>query len=445
MSAKFFICFFSLFSILCCFSQEIQNLSAKDAVFISLKNNYAIQISAAQQRISEKNNTWSEAGLYPTISLNIGGNTTIQDNTNNPFTFTPGVILSTNLSPNLSLNMNLFSGFAVRISKQRLVQLESQSKGNAIAVIESTVLEVLRAYYQALAQKEKLNALNELKKNSLDRFKYYDLKNEIGSSNSLEALQFKNLYFSDSINATIQKISFENSIRNLFLLMNVPLKIEAIPNLTDEFDLEFPIIDFKDAVSSLPSANQELKNQYLAIELQRTNTAFQKSFLYPTLSLQAGFTPAKSWFRDLNDPNLKITTEVIMYNGGLNLRYNLFDNWKNRRAIEASKIQESIAALTYDNMRKSMENSLSTLISTFKGNSELVALAELNLDYAKQAWQLAEKRFNLGTLNSIELVTFKNTYENQSLQYFDFLLTKINTYLEMYKMTGKLKLYYASD
>ena len=164
MSTKFFICFLSLFTIHYCFSQEIQNLSAKEAVFISLKNNYAIQISAAQQRISEKNNTWSEAGLYPTISLNIGANTTVQDNTNNPFTFTPGVILSTNLSPNLSLNMNLFSGFAVRISKQRLVQLESQSKGNAIAVIESTVLEVLRAYYQALAQKEKLNALNELKK-----------------------------------------------------------------------------------------------------------------------------------------------------------------------------------------------------------------------------------------------------------------------------------------
>ena len=443
MSTKFFILFFSLFTIHYCFSQEIQNLSAKEAVFISLKNNYAIQISAAQQRISEKNNTWSEAGLYPTISLNIGANTTVQDNTNNPFTFTPGVILSTNLSPNLSLNMNLFSGFAVRISKQRLVQLESQSKGNAIAVIESTVLEVLRAYYQALAQKEKLNALNELKKNSFNRLKYYDLKNEIGVSNSLEALQFKNLYFSDSINATIQKISFENSIRNLFLLMNVPLRIDAIPNLTDEFNLEFPIIDFEDALSSLPSTNQELKNQYLAIELQRTNTAFQKSFLYPTLALQAGFTPAKSWFRDLNDPNLKITTEVFMYNGGLNMRYNLFNNWKNRRAIEASKIQESIATLNYENMRKSMENSLSTLINTYKGNTELVALAELNLDYAKQAWQLAEKRFKLGTLNSIELITFKNTYENQTLQYFDFLLTKINTYLEMYKMTGKMKLYYS--
>ena len=100
---------------------------------------------------------------------------------------------------------------------------------------------------------------------------------------------------------------------------------------------------------------------------------------------------------------------------------------------------------SYENMKKSLENSLATLIDTYKGNTELVALAELNLDYAKQAWTLAEKRFNLGTLSSIELVTFKNTFENQSVQYFDFLLTKINTYLEMYKMTGKLKLAYIKD
>ena len=60
--------------------------------------------------------------------------------------------------------MNLFSGMAVRISKQRLAQLEAQSKGNALAVIESTILDVLKAYYQTLAQQEKLKVLNEVKK-----------------------------------------------------------------------------------------------------------------------------------------------------------------------------------------------------------------------------------------------------------------------------------------
>ena len=107
-------------SLTVCHAQNIDSLSAKQAVVIALKNNYSVQIGEAQKEISKKNNKWSEAGLFPTVDLNVGLNTSIQDNTNNPFTFTPGVILSTNLSPNLSLNMNLFSGMAVRISKQRL-------------------------------------------------------------------------------------------------------------------------------------------------------------------------------------------------------------------------------------------------------------------------------------------------------------------------------------
>ena len=49
-----------------CFAQIefSDSLSAKDAVLIALKNNYDIQVSNAQLDISEKNNSWSEAGLF---------------------------------------------------------------------------------------------------------------------------------------------------------------------------------------------------------------------------------------------------------------------------------------------------------------------------------------------------------------------------------------------
>ncbi len=154
-----------------CQAQNIDSLSAKRGCgHCTSKKNYSVQISEAQKEISKNNNKWSEAGLFPTVDLNVGLNTSIQDNTNNPFTFTPGVILSTNLSPNLSLNLNLFSGMAVRISKQRLEQLEAQSNGNALSVMESTVLEVLKAYYQAVAQGDKLKILNQIKEKLLQSF-----------------------------------------------------------------------------------------------------------------------------------------------------------------------------------------------------------------------------------------------------------------------------------
>ncbi|MGY8926605.1 MAG: TolC family protein, partial [Flavobacteriales bacterium] len=121
----------TVFAVLCMLFSNLSTaqheLTAKEAVFIALENNYQIEIANKQLLISEKNNKWSEAGLFPTVTLSAVNGNTIQDNTNNPFTFIPGIILSQSIAPSIGLNWNLFSGFAVRISKQRLEQLEEQS------------------------------------------------------------------------------------------------------------------------------------------------------------------------------------------------------------------------------------------------------------------------------------------------------------------------------
>jgi len=423
------------------------SLSAKQAVIIALKNNYDIQVSNAQIDIAEKNNSWSEAGLYPTVTLNVGYNNSIQDNSNNPFTFTPGLILYRSLSPNLAFNLNLFSGFAVKISKERLNTLEEQSNGNAMLVVESIILDVLKAYYGARVQYERLLILNKLKTNSLNRYVFYEVKGKYASSTSLEGLQFKTQYFSDSTNALVQELSFKNAVRNLYLLMNNKEVAQEVnfPFLTDSLNINFPLIDFEEAKNSLKTNNQQLKNQFMGIELQQLNTSFQRSFLYPTLSLQGGFVPSKNWFEDLNDSSMKISTEILAYNGSVNLRYSIFNNWKNKRAVEVSKIQESIAELNYKNMEKSVTNSLANLIDSYKGNAKVVELSTINLDYSLRAYKLAEKRFKLGTLNSVDLLVFKNTYENQVLQYYEFLYNKLSTYLEIYRMTGRLRLDYVKN
>jgi outer membrane protein TolC len=118
-------------------SQE--ELSAKKAVMVALENNFQMQIADKQVEIAEKNNKWSEAGLFPTIDLTAGYNQSIVDNTNNPFTFTPGLIYNGQVNPAINVNWNLFSGFAVKISKDRLSQLEGQSNGNYSLILENLV------------------------------------------------------------------------------------------------------------------------------------------------------------------------------------------------------------------------------------------------------------------------------------------------------------------
>src|SRR5690606_3163161 len=76
------IAFLFAFVVFTTWGQE--SLSAKQAVFTALENNYQVSISEKQLEIAETNNSWAGAGAFPSVTLGIGNNNTIQDNTNNP-------------------------------------------------------------------------------------------------------------------------------------------------------------------------------------------------------------------------------------------------------------------------------------------------------------------------------------------------------------------------
>ena len=425
------------------FSFGQQTLSAKDAVLRGLENNFNVQIAKSQEEIAARNNRWSEAGLFPTVTFSATFSNGIQDNTNNPFTFTPGIILSQGLNPSLSANWNLFSGMAVLISKERLEQLEVQSKGNTVAVMENTVQDILKAYYTAVLQKKRLNLYNELITTSRKRVKYYELKEKYAQSSSLEMLQFKNQYLTDSTNALIQEVSYQNALRNLEILMNVPQdENRKLKNyvLTDSLNVQLLDLDLNQAKTELLSNNQNIKNQYIALELQKSAVDYQRSFLYPTLSLQGAVTPSFNSFRDIQNPNFELQTQVLTYSGNLNLRYNIFNNWKTKRAVEVAKIQEEIAYLNTKSMEVSLTANLENLVDLYRSRMQLVSISEENLVYATKIWELAQKRFELGAINSIELSSVQNTYQNTLIQHFENLYNRFDTYIELLRITGKFGL-----
>ena len=423
-------------------------LTAQQAVFEALKNNYDILISEKQEEIAEMNNSWSEAGLFPTVTLQIGQNNAIQDNTNNPFTFTPGVILNQGFNPSLVANMNLFSGWQVKMSKQRLEQLEVQSKGNTAVVVEALIQDVLKTYYSALLQKERQKLFKNVLGFSSKRLLYAEIKNKYSTANSLDLLQLKNQHLTDSTNFILQKLNYENSVRNLVLLTNnsEDSAFSTLPELTDNLDFVLNLIDEKKALSEVMENNENLKNQYLSLELSETAVEFQKSFLYPTLNLQLAASPNYGRFQQLSggNPNQpsSLSTQTLVYSGNFTLRYNLYNNWKSKRAVEVARIQTDITSLNIEKMKNSLSASLQNLLNLYALRSQLVNVSRENLTYATEAFDLAQKRFEFGSINSIDLIVFQNSYESTLLQHFENLYNRIDTYLEIYKMTGKLGLTY---
>ena len=437
---------FILVGLIAQFSISQTNLSAEGAVMIALENNFQMQIASKQIQIAEKNNKWSEAGLFPTVDLNATLGNSIIDNTNNPFTFTPGILASQQINPSLNANWNLFAGLGVKMSKQRLEQLEEQSRGNAMVIIENTATDVLKAYYNVLMQQTRLDVLNEVFALSKKQVAFEAIKQEYGQSNSLALMQLNNQLFTDSINIIQQQINYENASRNLLLLMNVDTEDivnNNFPVLTDSLTkLLNPFIK-EELLAEMRSNNQNLKNQLINQELQKTGTQIQRSFLYPVLSLQLGAAPSFGSFRSIGGAsNLSAETQQITYFGNISLRYNLFNNWKNQRAVQVSKIQEEIAAMNLQDLEKQLTNNTLNLHRLWEVRNQMVELSQQNMDYAKKAFEIGKTRYDLGSLNSIELTTLQNNYLNAAMNYYDNLYQRIDVYLELYKLSGRLQLDY---
>jgi outer membrane protein TolC len=414
-----------------------QNLSLKEAIDLALERNYQIQISERQIEIAERNNTWSEAGLFPTISLNATMNNVIQDNRNNPFTFTPGLIFQQSIQPSINLNWNVFSGFFVKMNKQRLDYLEQQSRGNALLIVENTVLEVIKVYYTAVLQKSKLILLKKLLGFSKERIERIEVKQQYGSSNSLELMQFKNQYLSDSINVLMQEMSYENSLRNLSLLLN--FELDTLFNPTDPLDFNLPLVDYDVLRLSLYENNRNIQNQYINLSLAETNTKLQESFLYPVLAVQAGYQYSRSSFRDL-ESDLNASFAVPNYFAGATLRYNLYNNWKSKRAVEVAKVQEEIASMNIEDLKRNVKNNTETLIRMYDMRAKLIALSSENLQYAQKVYEMALERFNLGSINSFDLLNVRNQYVQTELTHLDNLYARVEAFYELYRLAGMLGL-----
>ena len=441
--------FIFLLVILANVSISQNNLSAEGAVMIALENNFQMQIASKQIQIAEKNNKWSEAGLFPTVDLSATLGNSIIDNTNNPFTFTPGILASRQINPSINANWNLFAGLGVKMSKQRLEQLEDQSRGNAMVIVENTASDVLKAYYNVLVQQTRPDVLDEVFSLSKKQVAYEEIKQDYGQTNSLALMQLKNQLFTDSINIIQQRINYENASRNLLLLMNVDTEEivnNNFPVLTDSLTKLLNPFSKEELLEEMRANNQNLKNQLINQELQKTGTQIQRSFLYPVVSLQLGAAPSFGSFRSIGGAsNLSAETQQVTYFGNVSVRYNLFNNWKNQRAVTVSKIQEEIAAMNTQDLEKQLTNNTINLHSLWEVRNQMVNLSQQNMEYAKKAFEIGKSRYELGNINSIELTSLQNSYLNAAMNYYDNLYQRIDVYLELYKLSGRLQLDYSQE
>jgi outer membrane protein len=424
---KYFLRFLVVFLFGNQFILQAQNpLSLSDAIALSLENNYQVKISKENLKAATANNTWGQAGLYPTLSFNLMNNNSLTKQ-DNPTSFINGEYSNKSYRGNLDLNWVVFGGFKVIISKQKFELLEVQTLGNSSLVIENTIQAVIMAYHNALLEKEKQLLIQKVLDLSKDRYTYTAHKKELGATSTFEVLQAKSTMLQDSASKVSQEISYRNSKRNLNLLMGRDVELEF--ELKDELKPDVQLYDFNTLKEKMLLSNHTLKNQYINLELMKKEAQLVNSYLYPKITLSTGLNKSGNKFQLEDFPSRSGNSDDYYVNFALN--YSLFNGGKAKIAIENAKIQEKIALLSKEEMELKMFSQLTSIFDLFKTRQLLYSISRENVVSSQMNLDLAQDKFKNGSINSFE-------FRDVQLNYFNILQANLNSIYNLIETNTEL-------
>ncbi len=439
----------SSFSVFC---QD--QLSISDAISIGLESNYDIRIVNKENLIAQNNNAWGEAGLLPTVSLSATSNNS-RRNQESDNQFFGGQLFSGfqlndqrsySVVPSAQVSWNLFQGNRAIISKRILDEIQAESAQNAEVVISNTIQAIILGYYFAVLEKERLDEFKKQLDLSSQKYGYIKAKYDLGSVVTTDVLLEENNYLTDSVNYINQVLVYRNAIRTLNTLLATE-DIDADYVLTDSLVYEEVLFDYNDLQMAMLDDNIDLKRIYISQTILEDQVKLQRSSLYPTLSMNAGYT----WNRNISDltnaqysgpndsyqnPPEPLISKTGTYFANFTLSFNLYDGGRVNRAIKNAIIQQDIGNIQIDQLKTDLTLVLSQTFDEYNTRRNIYFIEHRKKEGAETNLRISEEKFKNGTINSFDYRTIQNNYLTAAIQELNALYLLVDSKVSLMRLTG---------
>ena len=410
-------------------------LSLMDAIKIGMQENYDIQLSSKNKRVSEINNNWANAGALPTINLSAKKEEGLSDQTNNPTSFMPYELRSTAINGNANVSWTLFNGFAIRANKAKLRNLEEISSNNATLTIENTIQGIILQYYNCVLQKERLELLQKVVRLANNRLEYQQTKYDIGVSSKIDLLQIENAMLTDSSNLIMQELNYNNAIKNLNLTLGK--EIETTWDFTDEIDTEIQLFSYENLKASTLADNTNIKNQYYNIQLAKQDIRLSKAVFYPLITVNSGAAYNESTY-DIGElsNSMDNTGESLNYFANFSVNFRLFDGGKLYSTLRKVKVQKEINDLQYEKVKREVLHQLSLINNKYNSRISAFSLNQKAFKIAETNYALATDKQNRGVINSFMLRDIEIAFITSGINAQQAAYNLMESKIALLKITG---------
>lgn len=385
-----------------------QTVSLEECLRIGLEQNFDIRIVRNNQLISDRNVTWGNAGLLPSIDATSGYNIKSDNTRQTPTDGSEEINRRNNntetLSASVNLNWTLFDGFNAQTNYKKLQELKSVGELNTQLQIESFIANMSAEYYNLVQETMRMENLKFAVKLSGEQLRIVEARYQIGSFSRLDLQQARVDFNADSSRLIRQYEKVNTSRIKINELMGIN-DVET-PIVAADTSIVLKPLESKEVLwNNVLNANTLLQLSEKDILLSQLNLKNIQSNYYPYLRLNTGygfshfnydvgsFDTQRNW-----GPNIGVTVGI-----------NIFDGFNKRREQKNARTRIENTKLEKEQMRLALKSDFSNMWQAYRNNMELLKLEKENVENAHENYEIAMERYKLGDLAGIRLREAQNS------------------------------------
>ena len=430
---------FSLFLFVAALSvqaQEPAQWDLKSCVEYAIQHNISVQQADVAARLAKLQADLASSNRLPTINGTTGMGMRFGrsiDPTTNGFSSTQF------LYNNFGLNggVQLYNAGKLKNNAEATSLSWYASETDKLTIANDISMNVATFYLQILSAIEQSEIAKIQIQQTKEQLAATGKRVEVGLLPELNLLELETQLANDSSNYINAISSVQQSKLNMMALLNLdaakPFEIVAQPvdqiKLQTFADLQ-PDYVFNVATQNMPN----VKAASLRVQAAEKNSLAAKAGFYPTLSFGYNLTSnfsnqSKDWANVWNGWNTQVNNNFGQ-NLGFQMSIPLFNGNQSKLNYRQSKLNLSNVKLQADNTQLKLKQDIYSAYT-----NAIVAYNKLNaaqkaLISSEKTYQVATKRYELGLLGTIELLSNQNNY----------LKAKVNFKTAQYEYVFRIKL-----
>jgi outer membrane protein len=416
------------------FSQDTVKLSVDDAIRIAVERNFDVEIVKNEQQIGAINNNWGTAGLWPNINLNstigIASNNLEQKFFDGREINRNGAILR-NINAGFAVSWRIFDGMRMFASKRRLEELEKIGELSFRSQINTTVFNVIAAYYEIVQ-------LNQQRKALQATIKFFEERRLIAESRFTIGTAPKTDFLQAEVDLNQQKgslLAIENNIRvakanfNNLLARKPDTVFEVMEVIEPDVTVSYAALQQKAATDNYDLL---LAQSSLSVLVQQKREIISQRLPSVTLNGNYNFNQNK------NSAGQFLLNRNSGPSGNVGIAIPIFQGGNIKRQEQVADIGIKNQQIIIDRLKNQVSTSLLNAFYNFQNALNLVKLEKNTLALIEENNLIATERFRKLAITSLELRQVQIDYINGQTRYINSLYMAKLAEAEMKLLAGDL-------